>query len=75
VGKVLPKCLTMRALIVFDDFGHRYPEFAKQMVDRVRDGKFRYRKETTDGLERFLAIFFGLFTSKAFGKRVVKLSG
>jgi len=45
VGKVPRKCLLMRALVVFDDFGHRHLEFAKWMGDRVRDGKFRDGKK------------------------------
>jgi len=75
MGMVLRKRMTLRGFIVFDDFGHLYPEFARQMGDRVRDGKIKYRKEMIAGLERALATFVGLLTGEAFGKRVVKLSG
>jgi len=36
---------------------------------------WQYRKEMSDGLERFPAAFVGLMTGKALGKRVVRLSG
>jgi NADPH-dependent curcumin reductase CurA len=74
MGMVLRKRMTLRGFIVFDDFGHLYPEFAKQMGTWVRDGKIKYREEMIDGLERAPAAFIGLLNGEAFGKRVVKLS-
>jgi len=75
MGMVLRKRMTLRGFIVFDDFGHLYPEIAKQMGDWVRDGKIQYREEMIDGLERAPAVFVDPLSGKAFGKRVVKLSG
>jgi len=75
MGMVLHKRMTPRGFIVFDDFGQLYPEFARQMGDWVRDGKIQYREEMIDGLERAPAAFVDLLSGKAFGKRVVKLSG
>lgn len=74
MGAILRKRMTMRGFIVFDDFGHLYPEFAKQMGDWVKEGKVRYREEMIDGLERAPAAFIGLLRGEAFGKRVVKLA-
>jgi hypothetical protein len=74
MGMVLRKRMTLRGFIVFDDFGHLYPEFAKQMGTRIRDGKIKYREEMIDGLERAPSAFVGLLSGEAFGKRVVKLS-
>lgn len=74
LGTILRKRMTMCGFIVFDDFGHLYPEFAKQMGDWVKDGKVRYREEMIDGLESAPAAFVGLLEGEAFGKRVVKLS-
>lgn len=74
LGLVLRKRLTLQGFIVFDDFGHLYPEFAKQMGDWVREGKIQYREEVIDGLEQAPEAFIGLLNGEAFGKRVVKLS-
>ena len=74
LGTILRKRMTMRGFIVFDDFGHLYPEFAKQMGDWVTRGKVQYREEMIDGLEQAPAAFVGLLKGEAFGKRVVKLS-
>ena len=74
LGTILRKRMTMRGFIVFDDFGHLYPEFAKQMGDWVKEGKVQYREEVIDGLERAPAAFAGLLEGEAFGKRVVKLT-
>lgn len=64
----------MRGFIVFDDFGHLYPEFAKQMGAWVDAGKVQYREEMIHGLEHAPAAFVGLLNGEAFGKRVVKLT-
>ncbi|SFB17206.1 hypothetical protein SAMN05421688_3395 [Poseidonocella pacifica] len=74
LGTILRKRMTMRGFIVFDDFGHLYPEFAKQMSDWVTKGKIKYREEMIEGLEHAPAAFVGLLDGEAFGKRVVKLS-
>lgn len=74
LGIILRKRMTMRGFIVFDDFGHLYPEFARQMGDWVKEGKVQYREEMIDGLERAPAAFAGLLRGEAFGKRVVKLT-
>lgn len=74
LGMILRKRMTLRGFIVFDDFGHLYPEFAKQMGEWVKAGKVRYREEMIQGLERAPAAFAGLLKGEAFGKRVVKLT-
>jgi hypothetical protein len=74
MGQILRKRLTMRGFIVFDDFGHLYPDFAKQMGEWVTQGKVQYREEMIVGLERAPAAFTGLLRGDAFGKRVIKLS-
>ena len=74
LGTILRKRMTLRGFIVFDDFGHLYPEFAKQMGDWVKEGKIKYREEVIAGLEQAPEAFVGLLNGEAFGKRVVKLS-
>lgn len=74
LGLVLRKRMTLRGFIVFDDFGHLYPEFADQMGKWVAEGKIQYREEMIHGLEQAPDAFIGLLRGDAFGKRVVKLS-
>lgn len=74
MGMMLRKRMTMRGFIVFDDFGHLYPEFAKQMGAWVASGEIKYREEMIEGLEQAPASFIGLLRGEGFGKRVIKLS-
>ncbi|KPB00495.1 NADP-dependent oxidoreductase [Ahrensia marina] len=74
MGQLLRKRITMRGFIVFDDFGHLYPAFAKQMTEWVKSGKIKYREEMIDGLEHAPSAFIGLLRGEAFGKRVIKLN-
>ncbi|MEC8015601.1 MAG: NADP-dependent oxidoreductase [Pseudomonadota bacterium] len=74
MGQLLRKRITMRGFIVFDDFGHLYPEFAKQMTGWVQDDKVKYREEMIEGLEQAPAAFVGLLRGEAFGKRVIHLA-
>ncbi|MFT5732872.1 MAG: NADPH-dependent curcumin reductase CurA [Planctomycetota bacterium] len=74
MGQMLRRRITMRGFIVFDDFGHLYPEFARQMTTWVGEGKIVYREEVISGLEEAPAAFLGLLRGEAFGKRVVHLS-
>ena len=74
LGMILRKRMTLRGFIVFDDFGHLNPAFARQMGEWVEAGKVQYREEMIDGLERVPAAFVGLRRGEAFGKRVVSLS-
>lgn len=74
LGTILRKRMTVRGFIVFDDFGHLYPEFAEQMGDWVGHGKIKYREEVITGLEQAPAAFVGLLRGEAFGKRVIKLN-
>jgi len=75
MGQILRKRMTMRGFIVFDDFGHLYPEFASQMGAWVNEGKIRYREEMIEGFEQAPTAFAELLRGEAFGKRVVHLKG
>ncbi len=74
LSAMLSKRMSLRGFIVFDDFGHLYPEFAKQMAEWVKAGKVKFREEMIVGLERAPAAFVGLLKDEAFGKWVVKLT-
>jgi len=73
VGKILTARITMRGFIIFDDFGHRYPEFAKEMMAWLKAGKIQYREEIIDGLEAAPEAFIGLLEGRNFGKRVIRV--
>ena len=74
MGQILRKRMTMRGFIVFDDFGHTYPEFARQMSEWVREGKIRYLEEMIEGLEQAPSALVGLLRGEGFGKRVIHLN-
>ena len=74
MGQLLRRRITMRGFIVFEDFGHLYPEFTKQMTTWVTSAKVLYREELINGLERAPAAFVGLLRGEAFGKRVIHLN-
>ncbi|MEH6648041.1 NADP-dependent oxidoreductase [Sulfitobacter sp.] len=71
IGQILRKRLTMRGFIIFQDFGHIYPEFATAMTDWLAAGKIHYREEVIEGLEEAPRAFIGLLRGENFGKRVI----
>ncbi|GAB4574567.1 MAG: NADP-dependent oxidoreductase [Rhodothalassiaceae bacterium] len=73
MGLILRKRLTVRGFIVFDDFGHLYPDFARDMTGWVESGKVRYREEIIDGLENAPQGLIGLLRGENFGKRVIRV--
>jgi NADPH-dependent curcumin reductase CurA len=72
MGALLVKKIKVQGFIVFDDFGHRYPEFAKDMTGWIKAGKINYREQVIEGLENAPAAFNGLLEGKNFGKVVIK---
>jgi NADPH-dependent curcumin reductase CurA len=73
MGKLLTARVTMRGFIIFDDFGHLYPEFAKEMMTWLKAGKIQYREEIVEGLEAAPKAFIGLLEGKHFGKCVIRV--
>ncbi|MGO4908318.1 NADP-dependent oxidoreductase [Pseudorhodobacter sp. W20_MBD10_FR17] len=73
MGQILRKKIKVQGFIIFDDFGHLYPEFAKEMSAWVSAGKIKYREEIIDGLENAPAAFVGLLNGENFGKRVIRV--
>src|SRR5699024_3134758 len=68
LGQILRKRMTMRGFIIFDDFGHLYADFARQMSAWIESDKIRYREEVIDGLENAPKAFVGLLRGENFGK-------
>ena len=73
MGQILRKKLKFQGFIIFDDFGHLYPEFAKEMAAWIESGKIKYREEIIDGLENAPRAFAGLLKGENFGKRVIRV--
>ena len=71
MGQTLRKRLTVRGFIIFQDFGHLYPTFAKAMGAWLAAGKMRYVEEMIEGLEAAPQAFIGLLRGENFGKRVI----
>jgi hypothetical protein len=70
---ILTKRVTVKGFIIFDDYGHRYDEFAKDMTEWVSTGQIKYREQIVDGLENAPQAFIGLLEGQNFGKLVVRV--
>lgn len=74
VGTILVKRIKMQGFIIFDDYGHRYNEFAEKMMALLRSNKIHYKEQIVDGLEKAPQAFMGLLEGKNFGKLVIKVN-
>ncbi|MCG4454072.1 MULTISPECIES: NADP-dependent oxidoreductase [unclassified Pseudomonas] len=70
---VLTKRLKIQGFIIFDDYGHRYGEFARDMSAWLASGQINYREDMVDGLENAPQAFIGLLEGKNFGKLVIRV--
>ena len=74
MGTLLTKRIKMQGFIIFDDYAHRYDEFAQDMTQWLKDGKVSYREQMIDGLEKAPEAFIGMLDGGNFGKLVVKVN-
>ena len=74
MGTILVKRIKMQGFIIFDDYAHRYDEFAAQMSQWLSEGKIHYREHLIDGLENAPQAFIGLLEGKNFGKLVIQVN-
>ena len=74
MGSLLVKRIKMQGFIIFDDYGHRYNEFASEMSKWLQEGKIKYKEQLVKGLEKAPEAFIGLLEGKNFGKLVVKVN-
>ncbi|MEK0364141.1 NADP-dependent oxidoreductase [Pseudomonas sp. CBC3] len=70
---ILKKRMRMQGFIIFNDYGHRYDEFARDMSAWYAEGKIKYREQIVQGLENAPEAFIGLLEGKNFGKLVVQV--
>lgn len=69
--QILVKRLKMQGFIIFDDYGHRYPEFLKEMSVWVKEGKVKHREDMVEGLEAAPQALVDVLAGRNFGKMVV----
>lgn len=74
VATLLIKRIKMQGFIIFDDYAHRYDEFATQMGQWLAEGKIKYKEHLVDGFENTPEAFMGLLEGKNFGKLVIKMN-
>jgi NADPH-dependent curcumin reductase CurA len=74
MGTILVKRIKMQGFIIFDDYGHRYDEFAKEMTELLRAGKIQFREQVVDNLESAPEEFIGMLEGHNFGKLVIKVN-
>ncbi len=74
MGSILVKRIKVQGFIIFDDYGHRYNEFAKDMSQWLEAGQIKYREQIVDGLENTPQAFIGMLEGQNFGKLVVRLN-
>ena len=71
---ILVKRLKVQGFIIFDDYGHRYDEFSKDMSQWLSTGQIKYREHLVDGLENAPDAFIGMLVGQNFGKLVVRVN-
>ncbi|QLG89378.1 NADP-dependent oxidoreductase [Chitinibacter bivalviorum] len=74
MGTLLKKRIKMQGFIIFDDYGHRYPEFFSAMSIWLSQGKIKFREDIVAGLENAPQAFIGLLQGENFGKLVVRVA-
>ncbi len=74
MGTILVKRIKVQGFIIFDDYGHRYDEFAKDMSQWLSKGQIKYREHIIDGLESAPKAFIGMLEGQNFGKLVIRVN-
>lgn len=72
MAQLLIKRIKMQGFIIFDDYAHRYGEFAAEMSKWLAEGKIHYREHLVEGLENAPEAFIGLLEGKNFGKLIIQ---
>jgi len=73
LGPVVAARATVKGLVVFDHVC-RLPELQRVVGGWIRDGKFHYREDVTDGLAQAPAAFCRLMRGENFGKSLIRIS-
>ncbi len=73
MGQILTKRIKVQGFIVFDDYGHRYAEFAKDMQAWLSEGKIKYKEHMEPDFTNTLNAFNAMLNGENFGKTVVQV--
>jgi hypothetical protein len=73
LGPVVAARATIRGLVVYDHLA-RLPELQRVIGGWIRDGRFRYREDVTEGLENAPEAFCRLMRGENFGKTLVRVA-
>ncbi|MBU1342723.1 MAG: NADP-dependent oxidoreductase [Proteobacteria bacterium] len=74
MGTILVKRIKVQGFIIFDDYGHRYTDFAKEMSSWLKAGQIKYREHLVEALEKAPEAFIGMLEGQNFGKLVVRVN-
>jgi NADPH-dependent curcumin reductase CurA len=72
LGPVVVARATVQGLVVFDHF-NRLPELKRVVGGWIKDGKFRYREDVSEGLASAPEAFCRLMRGENFGKTLVRI--
>jgi hypothetical protein len=73
LGPLVGARATMKGLVVFDHFD-RLPELIRVVGGWIREGRFHYREDVTEGLVAAPAAFCRLMRGENFGKSLVRVA-
>ncbi|KWR80386.1 NADP-dependent oxidoreductase [Pseudomonas sp. PI1] len=73
MGAILRKRIKVQGFIIFDDYGHRFDEFQRDISKWFAEGRIHYREELVDSLENAPQAFIGLLEGTNFGKLVIRV--
>ena len=73
MGHILKKRIKVQGFIIFDDYAHRYEEFAKDMQTWLSEGKIKYKEHLEANFENTLNAFNAMLNGENFGKTVVQV--
>ena len=74
MGTILIKRLKIQGFIIFEDYGHRYDEFAKDMSKWISTGQIKTREHLVDGLENAPKAFMDMLDGQNFGKLIIRVN-
>jgi hypothetical protein len=69
----LGKRLTIKGFVISDWFA-KMPDFQREAIPWLRDGKLKHREEFIDGLANAPSAFMSMLKAESFGKVIVRVS-
>lgn len=66
--------ITIRGFIIFDDFGHLYDDFQREMQGWLAERKIAYLEDMSEGLENAPGALNQVLRGENFGKKVIRIA-